>query len=406
MPTDDEIRAQQNFWSQLENGTLKTLPALAKLDADPEIINDDYSVALDFWGVDLQRANHLKDAQKIFAEASAINPDNYIAKLNLQYNASLQKGDARPVESSELFDKALFKYRGLVGVLKLNGPPDEPDAILQTGELMAQSGNLRQAATLFSRRLELLPNDSQAELDMAKTYADRGKLDKVNSLVVKLRSNPKVNQWDLTRIQAMAYLTVGSNFTAESLLKSAVKADPNDERRVGTLADLYGRFGYEELHQNRQAYARAYFSAALTNVEHQIKLIAAASRSGELDISFVPTLLKKAEMQVMLGRLSQAISTLGDVLKIQPDNTTALLNRAVAESQLKRIEAAKTDYKTLARLMPQQGYLVDYHLADVAALETNAPEEIRCLKRYLNAAPDGTAEYASAQKRLQTLEGQ
>ena len=173
-PPKRRSQPSRAFWSQLENGPLKTLPALAKLDIDPEVVNTDYSVDLDFWGVELQRANHLKEAHAQFAEAVRINPDNYIAKINLQYNDALQKGDHRPIDSSELFEKAMFKYHGLVGILKLNGPPDEPDADLQVGEIMAESGNLRQAATLFTRRLELLPNDPEAELDMAKTYADRG----------------------------------------------------------------------------------------------------------------------------------------------------------------------------------------------------------------------------------------
>jgi hypothetical protein len=54
--------------------------------------------------------------------------------------------------------------------------------------------------------------------------------------------------------------------------------------------------------------------------------------------------------------------------------------------------------------MPQQRYVVDFHMADIASLENNIPEEIRCLKRYLRGAPEETTEYASVQKRLQTLE--
>ncbi len=198
---------------------------MAKLDLDPEVVNTDYSVDLNYWGVELQKANHLKDAHAQFAEAVEINPDNYIAKINLSYNDALQKGDHQPIDSAELFDKAMYKYGGLVGVLKLNGPADEPDVDLEVGEIMAQNFNLRQAAALFTRRLELLPNDPEAELDMAKTYADRGKIDKVEELIEKLHSNPKIRQWDLTRIKAMAFLAVSSNAAAETLLKNAIKED-------------------------------------------------------------------------------------------------------------------------------------------------------------------------------------
>ena len=203
LPTEAEIKANEGFWSQLENGPLKTLPALAKLDTDPELVSTDYSVALDYWGVELQKANRLKEAHTRFAEAVEINPDNYIAKINLQYNDALQKGDHQPIDSAELFERAMVKYGGLVGLLKLYGPPDEPDANLQVGEIMAESGNLRQAAALFTRRLELLPNDPEADLAMAKTYADGGKIDQMLALVEKLRSSPKIKPWDLIRVQAM-----------------------------------------------------------------------------------------------------------------------------------------------------------------------------------------------------------
>jgi tetratricopeptide (TPR) repeat protein len=403
LPTDSEIKDEENFWSKLENGPLKTVQTLAKLDVDSEIIDTDYSVNLNYWGVELQRANHLKEAHKQFAEAVQIKPDNYIATINLRYNEALQKGDHRPIGSIELFERALAKYGGLVGVLKLNGPPDEPDAILQVGEIMAVSGNLRQAASLFTRRLELLPADPQAELDMAKTYADRGKLDKVTVLIDKLRSNPAINQWELTRVKAMAYLAASSNSAAETLLQNAVRENPTDPARIGTLAELYLRVGYEALHRSQADRARSDFSAALTNFDMQIKLLSAPGRSAD-DGTLAPTLLKKAQMQVMLGQLSAAVATLSTILKMQPDNTTALLNRAVAEGQLKRIAAAKADYAALAHLEPQQRYLIDYHLADVAALETNVTEEIRFLRRYLSAAPDESPEYSSVQKRLETLE--
>jgi tetratricopeptide (TPR) repeat protein len=403
-PTEAEISAQQAFWSQLEGGTFKTLPALTKLDVDPEVVNSDYSVDLNFWGVELQRANHLKEAHNDFAKAVELNPDNYIAKINLRYNDALQKGDHQPIDSAELFERAMLKYGGLIGVLKLNGPPDEPDANLQIGELMAESGNLRQAATLFERRLELLPNDPDAELDMAKTYADRGKVDKVAALVDKLRSSPKIKKWDLIRVQAMAYLAVSSNAAAETLLKNAIKEEPTDGVRFGTLADLYARVGKAALREKKPAYARANFAAALTNIDQQIKLMSVARHTSEHDASLVPTLLKKAEMQVMLGSLKEAIDTLSDILKVQPDNTTALLNRAVAQTQVKRLDGATADFKMLGQLIPQQRYVVDYHMADIASLESNVPEEVRCLKRYLRAAPEETTEYAGVLKRLQSLE--
>ncbi len=80
------------------------------------------------------------------------------------------------------------------------------------------------------------------------------------------------------------------------------------------------------------------------------------------------------------------------------------MNRAAAEVDLKQVKAARADFKAFGQLMPQQRFVVDYHMADIASLENNIPEEIRCLKSYLRAAPEEAPEYPSVRKRLQRLE--
>jgi tetratricopeptide (TPR) repeat protein len=401
LPTAEEIATNQAFWTQFENGPMKSLASMAKLDLDPEVVSADYSVDLDFWGTELQKANRLKDAHAWYADAIELNPDNYIARINLQYNEALQKGNPRPIDSSEAFYKALTKYNGLTQVLRLNGPVDEPDLDLNIGEVMAEGGNLRQAAALFLRRLELLPNDSKAELAMAKTYADLGKVDKAVELIDKLRSNSKVNQWDLVRVQAIAYLAATNNEAAESLLKNAIKQDPSDEVRFATLADFYRRVGFEALQHSNTNLAKADFVAALSALDQELKLLDASHASGE---TLFPLMLLKAQLQMTVGSNTAAISTLNTILQMQPQNTSALLYRATVEVRLKQMAAAKDDYKALRDLLPQDPYTADLHLAEVASLEKDTPEEIRCLKRYLKAAPPETAEYANVLKILQNLE--
>ena len=78
------------------------------------------------------------------------------------------------------------------------------------------------------------------------------------------------------------------------MLENAIKEDPADEIRVGTLADLYRRIGYDALHRNQTAQARAYFNAALTNIDQEVKIIT-AHHTGEDDAGLAATLLKRAE---------------------------------------------------------------------------------------------------------------
>ncbi|HEX3718617.1 MAG TPA: hypothetical protein VH595_11670 [Verrucomicrobiae bacterium] len=403
LPSATEITDNDNFWSKLQDGPLKSLPTQGKLDLDPEVVSTDYSVGLNYWGVELQKANRLKDAHTRFAEAMEINPNNYIAKINLLYNESLQKGDHRPIDSSELFYKSLMAYHGLVPMLKMSGPVDEPDLDLQIGEIMAEGGNMRQAAALFLRRLELLPNDPDAELAMAKTYADLGKVNQATELVAKLRSSPKIKPWDLERVEAIAYIAATNNSAAEQTLKNAIKEDPADAVRFSTLADFYRRIGIDGLRHNKMEQGKADLNASLSNLDLSLKLLA-GHHTGE-DVNYAPTLLKKAEVQMMLVDYKDAVTTLNEVLQAQPDNATALLNRAIAEEQLRQIKAAKDDCKALIKLLPQQPYIVDFRMAEIASLEKNTQDEIRYLKRYLKSAPPETADYATVTKRLQSLEG-
>ena len=119
-------------------------------------------------GYRVESSGHLKEAHAKFAEALRLNPHNFIAAINLDYNEHLQKGDPKPIESMETLVKGLQYYHGFIPILRLNGPSDEPGLNLQLGMILAEGGNLGQVAILFHRRLQLLPGDPQASLAMAK----------------------------------------------------------------------------------------------------------------------------------------------------------------------------------------------------------------------------------------------
>jgi tetratricopeptide (TPR) repeat protein len=401
--TDAEIKTNQAYWANLENGPLPTLPALAKLDADAEAVSVDYAVALDFWGTELQKASHLKEAHQQFAEAVRLNPYNFIAAINLEYNERLQKGDHRPIDSADTLAKAMYFYRGLVPVLRLNGPADEPGLDLELGQVLALGHNLGQAAILFQRRLQWLPDDAEAQLAMAKTYTDLHQPAKALDLIHKLRVSSHISAWELARCEASAYMVKGDYATAETLLRNAIKTDPNDENRVATLAEFYRvqGLGYLGAHKDGEA-ARA-FTNALANIDLQLKLLASPSHDAAPTFDVAETLLNKAELEIKLRSYAAAVSTLSQFLQLQPKSSTALLNRAVSEIQIKRFQEARDDFKAMGKLLPGQSYLVEYGLADVAAAETNEAEEIDHLKRCVRSAPEESSEYRRATNRLAVL---
>jgi tetratricopeptide (TPR) repeat protein len=281
---------------------------------------------------------------------------------------------------------------------------DEPGLDLQLGQVLAQDGNLRQAADLFQRRLQLLPDDSEAQLAIAKTDVDLGRPAEALALLRKLQGATNIGRWDLARCEALAHLASRDYSTAEKILRDAIQADPNDENRVATLAEYFRVRGLEATHQRKEPEAAQYFSNALANINVKLKLLASSSRE-TLSSDVAETLLKKAELEMRLRSDNAAVATLGQVLEIQPANYTALLNRAVAEVQLKQFQAAKDDYKALRKLLSDRTFIADFGLADVAAAEGNTAEEIKWLKRCVNSAPEDTLEYQRARQQLDKLNG-
>jgi tetratricopeptide (TPR) repeat protein len=400
-----ELKENQAFWANLQKGVLPSLPPMEQADQDATAVRIDYSVALDYWGTELQKANLFKEAGEKFAEAVRLDTNNYIARINYDYNRQFQQGNRAPVDSADLLYKAESLYGGFVRVIKNNGPADEPNLDLEWGEALAQGGSLRQAALLFERRLQLLPGDGEAQLAMAKTYVDLRQPERALSLVRDLRLAGKIDPWQLTRVEALAYLSQRDYPSAVKLLQTAIQENPGDGTRLSTLAEIYRVEGYELLHARKGPQAAYYFQNALTNLDRHLQLLSSDNMSDAQTYARAEVLLKKAELQMMLRDFTGAVATLNQILQLQPSNSTALLNRSIAEVQLKQMETAKEDLKALRKLMPDQPYIADYGLADIATEEKNTADEIRYLRSYLKTAPDDNSEYLQVTHRLAKLEG-
>jgi tetratricopeptide (TPR) repeat protein len=427
-----EIADNRNIWAGLEKSELPRLPALSKLDPNVSSISDNYSVSLDFWGVELQKAGYLPEANAAFAQSVLIHPQNFIAKINREYNTQLQKGNHHPINIEDLIYKAVNLYGGLVPILKFNGPPDEPGINAEIGQYMAVSHDFRQAAILLQRRLQLLPDDPFAELSLAKTFVDWGVPDRAFAMISKLRANRTARPWDVTRVEALAYLGKKDFTMAEQLLTQAYKEAPTDDDHVKTLTEFYRVTGEDALRQSNQAARQAQLATLHTNaplaqknkalqaqfmaeaglrltnaliyIERDIKVLTDASHNSSNPYGVPEMLLKKAEVQVMLRDFKSAIATLSKVIEQEPKNSSALLNRAVAETQVDDFAAAQEDYKTLRRLEPKQTFVVDYGLADISNRQKRPDDEMRYLKRYLKTAPDDTLEYQQVKRRLSQLQ--
>jgi predicted Zn-dependent protease len=114
--------------------------------------------------------------------------------------------------------------------------------------------------------------------------------------------------------------------------------------------------------------------------------------------------LQKTEMQMMLKDYTNAILTSTTMVRQDPDSPIPLLNRAIAELQINRLDAAKKDYQAVEKLVTAPSPMVYYGLAQIAQKQTNKPDEIRYDKLYLAHAPRNTAEFTNVTQQLHKLE--
>ncbi len=402
--TASEVKTNQEFWGRLESGFLKDFPEKSKLDPDSEAVATDCSVALDYWGTDLQKANYLKQAHDQFAEAVRLNTNNFIASINLEYNEHLQKGHPEPIEAGDAFTKALYYYRGLNALLRRNGPSDEPALNLELGEVLAENGNLRQAALLFERCLELLPDYPPAMLDLARTDVDRRQPDKALELLARIKSSAKLDPWQMTRCEAMAYIGKREPAKAEKILTEAVAADSKDLSRLAALAEFYRVNAVELARTGKYDEAARSFSNAVSNIDRQLQLISASGRDDTGRLVF-ESLVKKAEIQLQLHAHTNAIATLNQALDLQPRDYNALVDRALAEIEVKQYDPARADFDEVGKILPQAPYIREFGLASVAEAENKKGEAIEHLKRGIKTVPEEGADYRVATNRLAHLEG-
>jgi tetratricopeptide (TPR) repeat protein len=401
--TPEEIAENQQFWSSIKESTLDPLPRLAHEDWDAASVSLDYSVALDFWGVELQKANHLPEAHAAFAEAYAVNTNNFLAKYNMAYNERLQRGDHSPVGDSDIVLSAMNLYRTVPNIIKYNGPPDEPDVDLVFGESLAQGGNLRQAGGLFQRRLQLLPNDVPAKMAVAKTLVDIGRIDPGLELIHQIRSQTNSLPDELFWVEAVAYLSKTNYSEAERSLLQGLQQQPNNPSRLANTLEFYRRTGLSALRQGNRELGIARLKKAL-DYANSFEQLLAGNKEIVTHYTIADVLMIKADIEVSLESWDDAAKTLGRVIDTDYGNADALLNHAIVLTHLKQYDAAKDDAAALKKALPNEPYVAYSQFVDIARAEKDAEAEKKYLRLYLKTAPAAAPQYPAMKQELARIE--
>ncbi len=344
-----------------------------------------YSRSLDFWGVQLQRANELEKAAAAFTLAKELNPDNIVAQINLQFNESLRAGKSVPVDPSIASRDQFGKYHNWNEVVNANGPFDEPSFCLAEGIITAlQNGFNRQAVEALTRVRELAPDNLTARLLLSRIYVTSRLPDRALDVLRDPLEQPekfslaKTNATALNIIAAAAYLQKNDLARGTQLLETEIALHPDAPDLLNATVQAYLNHGL--------------FTNALVIINRQLKLAP----------NDPACLFNRGIASIRCQAYDDAIDAFTRVLATQTNNPSVLFNRALACLDSGKLDAARADYKTLQQSFTNS-FQVAWGLGEIAWRQHDTNEAIRNYKLYLANANTNTEEATNVMQRLREL---
>lgn len=404
-PTDALVAANEAFWNNtLEGAAAQSLALMAdsdnakagwrqkflarlkcKSELPPEVwvVAHAYSIAVDFWGVTLQRAGRLAEAARCFKHAGKL-AYNRAAQVNLETNQELAAKRKMVVDLSKPPEDRLGSYRDILQLLGNDGPVDDPTLCCLLGGTFAQGQLYRQASQEFARAVALAPGCLPARFMLAELYRLQRLPDRVLTVVAQIRSCPDVqplsprSRVETDFLEASAHLAAGQDAEAGAVVERMLADNPGETNLLSQITRLY-------LTNQR-------YSNALAFIDRQLAA----------DPDNVGLLINKGYVCVQIGIYSNAIPPLNRAVALQSTNSYALFNRALACLQAGDYPGAQADYETLLKLVPTS-YRVYYGLAEIAWRQRQTNAAIRYYRGYLSNSVPGSDEAKLVQLRLKQL---
>ena len=409
-PDKDLIAANEAFWSTVAARAFAPIER-AVMPPDPNVprsrgerlldrfhvprepnhdaitVGSFYSRSLDFWGVQLQRANELEKAAACFDLATKVNPDNVVAQINLTFNQNLRAGITVPVDLSKTTSDQFGKYRDWLQVITANGPFDEPSFCLAEGLIYAtQNGLYRQAVAPLVRVRELAPDNLSARLWLGQIYAICRQPDRALEALRDPLEQPekfslvRTNLTDLNLIVATAYFQKNDLTQGTRLLEMEIARHPADDNFRNTVVQVLVN--------------HSLFTNALALVDDKLRL----APDDPL------WLFNQGYLLIQIKAYDEAINALTRVLAIQTNNNNARFDRAIACLNSGKLEAAQADYRILQQSLTNS-IQVAYGLGEIAWRQRDTNEAIRNYRLYLANTDTNTDEARVVAERLRELKG-
>ena len=342
--TAEELAAGERFWDRVWQTQLAPL-ARARFgppdwldgwlknwlyvdrnaSAQTAYLAEHYSIALDNWGVLLQRQGRLAAAARRFQQALDLSYDNTAANVNLENNTILQAGGQLSLAGVDSAVGQFGSIHELSRTISECGNFDDPVVGYLYGCILQDEGFARQAVEQFERVQELVPAVTAPQLALADLYAGLHRDDRVTATVEKLRAlnaarpdNP-AEDLHLSMLEANSWFAQTNFNRGRSVLQTVLDRHPGDPRIPKLVLQTYLAFG------------------DYTNALRLLDTQRAA------DTNNVTLMNNEAAILIQMGWPAQAIPLLDRVLSLT-NFPLARLDRASAYLQTKDLARAEDDY--------------------------------------------------------------
>jgi tetratricopeptide (TPR) repeat protein len=347
------------------------------------LIGEWYSMALNDWGVRLQRQNLLQAAQKRFEQAAAAATNNLATKFNLNCNANLQDGKPMDLGGVATLAGQFRNLKQMDQLLVRYGPIDDPVFCYLLGTVYAQSSLFRQAIQELERAKTLAPGASASSFALAQIYS-RCRLDtQLFATVREIRQATKntplaaASEVELAVLEARAWLSQTNFPKAKNLLESVLEKHPGNERVLELMMQAYLAFG------------------DYTNALQLVSSQAAAQPDS------IPALMNQSVILLMMNQPSNALPVLNHVLTLT-NSPKMRINRAAAYLKLGNFNAAESDYQQLTNFT-EGTFQIHFGLSQIALERHQTNLAIEHLQICLSNSVSGSDVWEQAQNLLNGL---
>jgi tetratricopeptide (TPR) repeat protein len=391
--TADEISENEQYWRKALAGDLAPLIEAMRPRRANELpgfnvamVGSMYSRALNYFGVELQRAGELNKAGEFFTQALALDTNNPAAYINMEYNQLLRAGQRdNPKPSAGAVIRLAMYGGGLERVLTFGGPLDEPNTCYNLSQKFFATRNYRQAAQLLQRVTFFNPTNYAARLDQINLLNQLRLPDKALEEIAAIRTDPELRarvEADLVPLiqaEAWSYASKRDLETAKKILIAAQEKYP--------------------LHPGA-FYAETQIYLAL---QQPTNAIAVLERQIRAQTNNANALINVGAIKINLRDGAGAIPYLNRALEISPQDPLALMNRAIAYLQTGNTVGAERDYQNLLAILPKPDHAVFYGLGETYFQMKYTNQALKYYEEFLKIAPAASPDIPRVKERLKLL---